>query len=208
MSSIKEVEEKIKTIKEDISQGKSCKYLEKTYGLKPMEALDFKCLTQEDLKYMRESIEYIKCERDKGIQTRRISANLDFERGVVSYILKELGYEVRVKSKRDNYVIELEKMWRAYKSGESIEKIAAVFGHSIEDTEVIVSGFERRVEKRRDFYKHREISDIAAEREKLKKYLKVSDDVLDYMIKGIPIKNVDNGKKENNEPGEDGRNEL
>ena len=209
MSSIDEVEEKIKTIIEDINQGKSYRYLEKTYGLKPNEASDFKDMTPLVLKHIRESIEFIKHERDNGIQTRKISSDLSFGRGIVSYVLKELGYDIRVRPKRvDNSAIELEKIWRAYKSGESIQRIAAVFGHSIEDSEVIVSGVNKRIEKRRAFYKNRENLNIDEEREKLKRYLRVSDDVIDYILKGTPIKNIENGKQGNSEVGEDGRDEL
>lgn len=211
MNSINEVVEKVRSITEDISQGKSYRYLEETYGITAKESVDFKCLTPEDLKDIRESIEYIKRERDKGIQTRKISAHLSFERGIVTYVLKELGYDIKVRPKRiDNTVIQLEYMWRSYKSGESIKNIAALFGHSYEDTKVLIAGFEKRIEKRRKTYDTRRGKfDVEEERKNLQNRLGVSDEVIDYMLKGTPImytaKGHRNSKGNEDNLEEDGR---
>ncbi len=207
MDDIDKIIGKIKAIKEDIDQGKSYKYLGETYGVEIREASDFKYLTLDDMKTMRESIEYIISERNNGERTRKISAHLGFGNWVASYILKELGYELTTKRNRrtDNPIMELENIWRAYKSEESISNIAAVFGYSSEDIKVIIDGFEKRIEKRRRSYEHKGKIDFGKEREKLKNNLHVSDDVLDYILLGTPINTEKLNLKNKVSVGEDER---
>lgn len=208
MPEVDEIVEEIKLIKEDLKNEVPQKQIYEKYKISKECLRDIQYM--EDVDAIKTDIERIKKCTLEGKSHRETASELEYGSAILSYIAKRLnlraGKQDRTQQINDEafgYVNELEKMWKDYLVGDSIANIACRYGTSIENAEFLVTNFDKRIRRKRTIY-HNKNFNRAEEAERLKRCLKLSDDVIEYILDGKPL-NTGNSK---NEEGDEGRDEL
>lgn len=183
-----ELVEKINMIYADLQKGKTHKYISKKYGVYTLAIPDIKCIN--DLENLKSNIQELKRMMNEGETIRKISAKFGYGIRFITYIERELECKVNLDAKREKkeeYVKRIEDIWRSYKSGEEIYEISSKHCCSVEEVEIIIRNIDKRIKNQRKKYEQMESFDVEAEKQKLKKIVPFSDDIVDYVLYGTEI---------------------
>lgn len=183
--------DKLIAIHDELQTETMHKDIVKKYNLYPKFIADFQYVT--DMDKLRENIEFIIDGVKSGKDNVKIAADLGYGLNVLTYIIREMGYGDFNRDKAEE-TRKIENVWKCYKFGEMPCRIAKLYGLTVEETEFIINNFERRVNKRRKRALKHELEkdfDREAERESIRGYMGVSDEIIDYIVDGKPLSKPD-----------------
>ena len=188
---IDELMAKLIAIHDELQTETMHKDIVKKYNLYPKFIADFQYVT--DMDKLRENIEFIIDGVKSGKDNVKIAADLGYGLNVLTYIIREMGYGDFNRDKAEE-TRKIENVWKCYKFGEMPCRIAKLYGLTVEETEFIISNFEKRVNKRIKRVIKRKLEegfDREVEKESIRNCMKVSDEIIDYIMDEKPLNKPD-----------------
>lgn len=168
--------------------------INRKYGISRLAISELKNMSKIEFEKFINSIKYVEGELKEGKSVRKIAARMGCGSAILSFVVKEAIDGIgTVNSKEAEYAIQrkkVEKLWKQYKQGEDVKKLALKHNMDGENLKELIDSFDRSLASKRRAYMPKKSEEKKAKARELKEKYNFDADTIAYLLYGKEFENL------------------